>query len=253
MAGYFDLAEYYSHDHAFDFDLPLYEYYARQCGSPILELACGTGRLTVPLAQSGYQLYGLDSSRAMLAHCQAAVAQYDLHDLIQLHLADMTDFELPRHDFALIFCALRSFMHLLTTSEQKACLGGCHRHLRHGGLLLIDIIAPELEELAQEIATDTVKRSEFRLPSGNRVLRQIYLQAHDSVAQVRHFRFKFEEYDRAGRLLRVKEVPVRTRYTFRYEMQLLLEDAGFELVDLFRDYERAPYDGSGEMIVVAKR
>ena len=50
MTQYFDLAEYYEYNHAFDFDLAFYQQYASQCQQPILELACGTGRLTIPLA-----------------------------------------------------------------------------------------------------------------------------------------------------------------------------------------------------------
>ncbi len=44
-----------------------------------------------------------------------------------------------------------------------------------------------------------------------------------------------------------------TRYTFGYELQLLLEGVGFELIDIFRDYDRNPYDGTGEIITVARR
>ena len=53
--------------------------------------------------------------------------------------------------------------------------------------------------------------------------------------------------------MRERTLPLTTRYTFRYEMQLLLERAGYELVDVFRDYDRRPFDGSGEIISVARR
>jgi ubiquinone/menaquinone biosynthesis C-methylase UbiE len=56
MAKYVDYAEYYDFDHATTVDVEFYLAYARQCGSPVLELACGTGRLVIPLAEAGLEL-----------------------------------------------------------------------------------------------------------------------------------------------------------------------------------------------------
>lgn len=76
---------------------------------------------------------------------------------------------------------------------------------------------------------------------------------HDRINQVRHFEFKFEEFEAGGTLLHELLVPMRMRYSFRYELELLLKTAGFEIADLFRDYSKNPYDGTGEMIIVAQR
>ncbi len=251
--NYFELAEYYEYDHAFDFDLPFYEAYAQQCQSPILELACGTGRLVVPLAQAGFEVYGLDKSPAMLERCQTTVNNNDLQDQVSLHLADMANFKLPREDFGLIFVALRSFMHLLTRPDQISCLQRVYEHLAPGGTFIVDIVAPDLNALAERPSQFYSARNDFELPNGHRVVRQIRLVEHDYVNQIRHFEFKFEEYDTAGRLAEIQRMPVSTRYLFRYELQLLFESTGFELIHVFRDYDRNPYDGTGEMIVVCQK
>jgi ubiquinone/menaquinone biosynthesis C-methylase UbiE len=75
MLRYIDYAEYYDYDNAaLPFaDIPFYLHYARQCGSPLLELACGTGRVLIPLAQAGFELYGIDISANMLAVCRRSV------------------------------------------------------------------------------------------------------------------------------------------------------------------------------------
>jgi len=67
VVEYVDFAEYYDFDHAITLDVEFYLDFARQCGSPILELACGTGRLVVPLAEAGFEVYGIDLSENMLA------------------------------------------------------------------------------------------------------------------------------------------------------------------------------------------
>jgi hypothetical protein len=124
--------------------------------------------------------------------------------------------------------------------------------MQPGGILALNTIAPDIERLSQKPTLFALQK-EFDLPGGNHVLRKSRLIEHDFVRQVRQFEFKFEEYDQNGKLVRERIVPLYTRYTFRYEMQYLLERAGFKVKNVFRDYDRNPYDGSGEMIVVARK
>ena len=253
MADYVDFAEYYDEDHDITFDVNFYLEFARGCQPPILELACGTGRLLIPLASAGLQVYGFDLSENMLARCRQKVVQRHLEDHVHLSQGDMASFELPRRDFGLAFAGLRSFMHLLTRQAQHACLERVYRHLRPGGTFIVDVIAPDPERLEQAPGEEFVVRREFDLPNGHHVIRKDRLAAHDAENQVRRFEFVFEEYDRAGILVRERQVPLFTRYIFRDELQELLETTGLEIADVYRDYDRNPYDGSGEMIFVARR
>ncbi len=75
MAEYVDFAEYYDFDHAITQDVGFYLDFAHRCRSPILELACGTGRLVIPLAEAGFEVYGVDVSENMLAICRRKVAE----------------------------------------------------------------------------------------------------------------------------------------------------------------------------------
>jgi len=252
MPEYVDYSEYYDLDHDITLDLDFYRGYERDSGSPILELACGTGRVALPLAESGFEVYGVDISENMLAACRKKASAQGLDSKIHLYQADMTQIDLPVKNFSLAFVALRSFMHLLRPREQLSCLECIRDHLRPGGTFILSVIAPDPEKLSQKPGSFTLQR-EFNLPNGNHVLRKGRLVEHDLVKQVRQFEFRFEEYDQAGRLVHERTVPLFTRYTFRFEMQYLLERAGFEMVEVFCDYERAPYDGTGEMIVVARK
>ena len=139
MPEYIDYAEYYDYDTASMVDAPFYLDYARQCGSPILELACGTGRLLITLAEAGFDVYGIDSSENMLSVCRRKIDEKNLAPRVHPTLADMADFELERRDFALAFAAFRSFMHLYTHEDQRACLQRTFQHLRDGGYLIIDL------------------------------------------------------------------------------------------------------------------
>ncbi len=253
MPEYVDYAEYYDFDHDTDFDVAFYLDYARECGSPILELACGTGRILIPLAEAGFETYGLDLSENMLDICRHKVEEKGLADRVQLALGDMAAFDLPREDFALMYVAFRSFMHLYTQEDQLACLGQAYRHLRAGGYFVVDVYAPNYGMLAQEPDAPFILISEYELPNGHRVTRKNRFVKNDIVNQIQHAEIRFEEYDTGGALVRERTLPLSTRYTFRYELQLLLEQVGFQVVDIFRDYDKNPYDGTGEIIAVARR
>ena len=253
MSTYVDYAEYYDVDHSPQIDIPFYLEYAQQCGSPVLELACGTGRVLIPLAEAGLEMYGIDLSENMLAHCRRKVAERDLGDRAHLVLADMSSYDLPRKDIALAYVPVRSFMHLHTQEAQLACLRCTYEHLRPGGTFIVDVYAPSYRMLAQEPDRPFFVRRESPLPGGGRLLRRDRFVRNDLLMQVQHYEIRFEEYDAAGALVRERVLHLSTRYTFRYELQLLFERAGFEVVNLFRDYDKNAYDGTGEIIAVARR
>ena len=133
MPQYVDYAQYYDHDHRDTVpDFEFYLDYARQCGSPVLELACGTGRLLIPLAEagdqwsdnqwlgdrrSGIEMVGVDLSENMLAVCKQKVEDRHLAGQVSLVHASMADYDLPCKDFALAFIAFWSFMHLYSQQE----------------------------------------------------------------------------------------------------------------------------------------
>lgn len=242
MVEYVDFAEYYDFDHAIAFDVEFYLDFARRCGSPILELGCGTGRLAVPLAEAGFEVYGIDLSENMLAICQRKVHEQHLADRVHLTLANMARFDLPRKGFALAYVALRSFMHLLTQEDRLSGLRSVYQHLQPGGYFIVDVIAPNFGALAQKPGGPFVVRREFNLSNGHHVVRKDRLVEHDIVHQIRHFEFRFEEFDTAGTLVHERLIPLYTRYTFRYELELLLERAGLAIVDIFRDIEMGVND-----------
>ena len=256
MSEYVDYAEYYDFDPNPKIDLDFYLEYAKLTSlsrGPILELACGSGRLTIPIAEAGFEIYGLDLSANMLAICRTKVESKNLTDNVHLSLANITEFDLPRVDFTLAFIAVRSFMHLFTQQDQISCLRSVYRHLSAGRLFIIDIYAPNYEKMAGKPDQPFEYRKEFDLPDGHHVVRYDRFIKNDLQNQIQHFEIPFEEFDQTSTLIRERTLPLDTRYTFRNELQLLLEKTGFEVLDVYRDYDKNPYDGTGEIIMVAQR
>jgi len=256
MPRYVDYAEYYDYDNVggpMTEDIPFYLGYAEETGGPILELACGTGRVMIPIAEASFTVHGLDFSENMLQVERRKISEKGLWDRVTLTLGDMADFDLPVKGFTMAFVAVRSFMHLFTQGIQLGCLRCVHRHLRPGGLLLMDLYSPRLSKLAQPPEKEFSVRREFTLPNGNRVIHKRRFLGTDLLNQINSEEILFEEYAPDGGLVRTRIVPLDTRYTFRYELELLLEKAGFEVQSIFRDYDKNPYDGTGEIIIVAQK
>jgi SAM-dependent methyltransferase len=131
------------------------------CG-PALELACGTGRLLLPLLRDGLEVDGLDTSGDMLAILQRKAAALGLTP--ELHQRLMQDFDLPDR-FATVFCAVNSFQILVDDAEIIAALACCHRALLPGGELILTVAARP-----DAWATDWRERRRVTLADGAAVI-----------------------------------------------------------------------------------
>ena len=147
---------YHAHHNQDLEDLPFWLELAKKQGGPILELGCGTGRITLPLVQAGYHLTGLDMSAEMLAYQQMLASQAGIKspELVQ---ADMTQFNLNRH-FPLVILPCNTYS-TLNQDQRKNTLTCVRRHLTSNGMFAASMPNPEwLAELEdeQEIEIETV-------------------------------------------------------------------------------------------------
>jgi SAM-dependent methyltransferase len=234
-----------------DEDLLMIQQLAERCGSPILELACGTGRVLVPLARQGYQVTGVDVSPGMLKVARRKVAAENLADRVTLLEGDIRELDLDaRFNFA--FIAVNSFMHLLSTHDQLAALSRIRHHLNPGGLFLLDLFNPDLARLLDMKGQMTLDESITDPDTGHQLMR-FHADKADLGQQQIHVAFIVDEMDEEGQVRRVV-FPFEIRYLFRYELELLLRQAGFELEALYGSYDLDEYTGdSAKMVAVARR
>src|SRR3989304_2932923 len=145
--------DYYSDPEAYDSergddpirrdDIPFYVGLAKEAaaaGHAVLELACGTGRVTIAIAEAGLPIVGLDASPAMLGRARHKTEGRDNPRWVD---GDMRDFRLDER-FGLVIIPFRSFLHLLTVADQKACLAHIREHLAEGGRLALNVFNPDL-------------------------------------------------------------------------------------------------------------
>jgi len=237
-------------------DVPFYIDQARGVGGPVLDLGGGTGRVAWPLAEAGFDVTSLDLSAPMLARSEAkrGLASPAARGRVELVQADARAFDLGR-EFGLAITPGRVFQMLLTPDDQRTALAAIRRHLRPGGVLVLQLFDPLLEACA---AFDGVPehgdRGTVVLPaSGHRVARQVTYRRTEPFRQVITEVWEFTELDDDGTALRRDEERLDLRWTYRYEMRYLLEAAGFEVTAEYSDFRGSAPTYAGEQIWIARR
>jgi len=222
-------------------DIPFYVEEARRSGGPVLELACGTGRLTIPIAQSGVEIVGLDLTPSMLAHARTKAEAAGVK--IEFVEGDCRDFDLGRK-FALIFMAFNSMQHLHDYESLAALFRNVRRHLAQGGRFIFDVFNPKVEILARSPEGRRLER-EYQDPDGKGTMRFENSMNYDDASQVSHIKCYFVRRGDCGEELDVRIEELHLRSFFPQELELLVRSQGFEIVEKFGNFERKQF-GSGE-------
>ena len=231
-------------------DIPFYVQEALNSGGPVLELGCGTGRVSSAIAKTGVDLVGIDSSSKMLE-----VAQHKMNALpkasgaISLVEADMRDFSLDQR-FPLIIIPFRGFLSLLTVGDQTKTLLNIKRHLTPNGRLVFNVFVPDLDMLAQDSDVQYHLRDVTNPDTGTRFVLW-HLSDYDHHNQVVSTRLIIEELDSVGAVSRRNYQEFQLRYVHRWEMHHLLQSCGYDIVNLYGDFDRLSFDElSTEMVWV---
>jgi SAM-dependent methyltransferase len=229
---------------------------ARAAGSPVLEVGCGTGRILIPTARAGVDIVGLDLSSQMLDVCRQRLRDEPepVQSRAQLVQADMRDFDLGR-TFTLATIPFRPFQHLMTVADQLSCLESIHRHLIDGGALILDVFNPSLDALVDRpFGEEFGEEPEFSVPDGRRVTRRHRMVAHDRFNQINDVELIYYVTHPDGREERLVHA-FTMRYLFRFEAEHLLARAGFQIEDLYADYDKSAYGSKypGELLFVARK
>jgi SAM-dependent methyltransferase len=232
-------------------DVPFYLGMAKETGGPVCELACGTGRVLLPLARAGSEVTGLDVCQPMLDKLQAKLDREprEVQARVALKCADMREYRFSRK-FKLIFCAFNSFLHLMTTEDQLACLRSVREYLAEDGQLVLNIFAPDHSRLADrdETMTDVERDPETGRDMSVTNISRRHIESQTIEA--------WEYVDRIGDDGTVKryQANVTLCWIHNREMHLLLRHAGFDVMDVYGGYDKRPYDYvSGIQIFVARK
>jgi SAM-dependent methyltransferase len=245
------LAELFELDVAdVDDDLPFYEELARACDGPLLELGAGAGRGADPLARAGFEVWGIDTSDAMLARARCNAGP-DVGDRLHLVRADMRNFDLDRR-FDLVFAAFGTFHHLLTPEDQLACLRSVERHLAPGGLFACDVRPLWRADWEEGTSVPLLHDWTRVLPSTGETVTKLRSVRADRAHQIQHETHIYDCLSPDGALRRIATT-LDLRFTTRYELAALLRAAGLRPEQMYGDFDLSPFDDTSELMITVAR
>jgi SAM-dependent methyltransferase len=207
--------------------------------APVLELGIGSGRLALPLAATGLDVWGVDASPAMVARLRAKPGG----DRLPVAVGDMADVdltELPGGDqarFSLVFAADNTFFNLTSESAQARCLARVRAVLAPHGHFVLEAFVPASDAPASSVEARTVAVDHVVLT----------VTSHDRDRQTV-----------AGQHVEVRESGIRLhpwliRYAAPDELDSLAAAAGLSLVERWSDWRRTPFTADDNVHVSVYR
>jgi SAM-dependent methyltransferase len=239
--------ELYDIENAYDDDLELLLRWAAAQGGPVIDLACGTGRTTIPLAEAGHRIVGVDIHGGMLARARAKARERGV--AIELYEQDCADFSVPVQAH-LISMTGHAFQAFLTNEDQDRLLRAVRRHLAEGGVFIFDSRFPALDELTQpeeELPWRTL------IDQHGRAMHESTIARYDPLAQVQHW-VTIRRFESVPGLVEEERSNIWLRYTHPLEMRRLLNQHGFDVVAIHGDWNQALLArDSYDMVVIARK
>ena len=227
-------------------DYPLTEQWPRSLGGPLLDLACGTGRMTLRMAELGYQVTGVDITPEMIEWARQKAAKQGLS--IEWVVADARPFHLGKQ-FPFIYMLENVFQFFLTREDQEAMLARVREHLRTEGCFLFETRNPNPRNLLHVLHPDPPK---YALPDGGQLVtseEQYYHPMTQIQHHARHLTFLY-----AGGQRREKTLRTALRYVFPQEMEALLFYNGFQICSCYGSWQQEPLTAtSPAMIYVCQK
>lgn len=199
-------------------------------GGRVLELAIGTGRVALPLAELGVDLTGIDISKEMVERMRAKPGG----DRIPVVMGDFAEVGVEGA-FRLVFLVFNTLFALEDQEAQIRCFANVAAHLEPGGRYVTETFFPDLTRFdrGQRFGALSVEADEV----------QVEASRHDRVNQVidtQRIHFRSDS---------TRLFPVRVRYAWPAEMDLMARLGGLELESRWGGWEREPFDHQSQIHV----
>lgn len=215
---------------------------ASNANGPVLDLACGTGRMTIPLAKKKFDVTGMDICSNMLEHAKRKAVALGI-SIRWIH-KDCRNFQLGRK-FHLIIMTGNAFQAMLTTDDQMKLLACVKDHLHPDGLFVFDTRNPDLNELTKSSLEEHWHT--YTNASGNSTYVSGY-HSYDALLQIATYT-TIRKIENAIGNSSVRTTEIKLRYTFPQELMLLLYCSGFQLLKRYGGYDKQQFSGKQNQMI----
>lgn len=252
MAQFEAFEETYDFEWDIDARVPFYLGLAHEAGGAVAEFACGTGRLLIPIARAGIEVWGVESPGAMTARFGRRLMDEpeEARHLVKLIEADPASVDLGR-DFPLVFVAFGGLQLYLDDKDLSAFLATLARHVAPGGVAAFDLIRPDAATRAQRGVMRhawTMERRRFRETVSR--FESLVVEEGTGLMELAVF---LDTVGETGQIAR-RVVQQKLRHIEEDGVAALLAVHGLVVEGLFGSAEGGPVDDSaGRMFVVARK
>lgn len=216
-------------------DINFYVHLAHHAEGAVLELGCGTGRVTLAIAKQHIPIVGIDAMPAMLKTANQAKAKLDkkAQSYVTFKKADMTRLRL-RKKFPLIIAPFNVMMHVYSRSELEQVFATVRAHLTPESFWVFDVLMPDLQFLSRN--PQRVYRADvIYYPTDQKKYRYAEMFDYDPISQVQLVTMLFENAQNKKESF---VTPMTHRYFFPQELLALLHYNGFDVVEQYGDFNR---------------
>ena len=230
-------------------DVPFWRTLCLQSRGPVLELGCGTGRISMPLGRAGIELVGIDRSAPMLSRARRRLRRARLTDTVRFVRGDIRHLPFDDSRFAMVMAPYGILQSLLRERDLTATLAASYRVLERGGTFGMELVAdlPSWKEYRKRVSLTGWRR---RRGGAHVTLTETVRQ--DRVRRLTIFDQEFTE--RRGATLQTQRFALTFRTLTVPQMVRRLEKAGFTISALLGDYRGAPWDPRADVwVIVARR
>jgi SAM-dependent methyltransferase len=218
------------------FDVPFFLEESRKTKGKVLELMCGTGRISIPLLESGIDLTCLDNSPEMLQILMNKLKERGLNAAV--HKMDVCEMSLNNR-YQLIFIPFHSFAEILSPPDQKKALLSIHRHLSDTGRFICTLHNPQIRLAQVDGNIRLIKKCPMSKSKG--VLFLKLSETYDPLTHKVTGKEIFEIYDPNGIIQSKIELNIQFCIHDKNEFEKLAESAGFKVIDLYGDYDHSEF------------
>ncbi|MEF8832844.1 MAG: class I SAM-dependent methyltransferase, partial [Candidatus Thermoplasmatota archaeon] len=227
-----------------EIDIPFYKKQVKKYGEPVLELGCGTGRITIPIARNGHEIIGLDLSEKLLKRAKEKAKKDNLN--IDWIKGDMRNFSFDKK-FNLIFIPFNTIHHILTLEDMEKVLENVREHLKPEGRFIVEFFNPDLDILNRD-PKEEHDVIEYQDPEGRGEVEITESTDYERAKQLMHLTWVYNLEEKT------KEREWTVRVWFPKEAETILKYNDFKIEHKYGDFDGSPMmNSSAQQILVCKK
>jgi SAM-dependent methyltransferase len=233
-------------------DIPFYLEYAKRQNGNILDLGCGTGRVSIELAKADHFVTGLDLSKPMLEIYRNKIDKLpkNIQEKIDIINGNMADFNIGKK-FSLIIAPFRAFQALTNENDIKNCLKCIKNHLDINGIFIINVFRPYKIMDETWCFKEKIQWERDDAEHGIHVVKKDYGEKIDIKNQIIYPGFIYEVTDQTGNTEKYVE-HLELKYYYHEQLKQLLENNGLKMLEEYGWYDKSEISNGRELIIICE-